>query len=96
MLFVIVTVDISFYRFKLGNYLVTIFCGDATRRDCYFKIEDFYSYFHDFGTLIYLLFGQKRISFIIGQIIALSVYLLLIWVLFFILKKGLKWFYKKE
>jgi len=80
------TYDVAFGEYKLGHYLITLFCND-TVGNCHFKIEDFYSNFYSFGSFIYSFFGQTKISFIIGQIIILLIYYLFIWTLFYLIKR---------
>lgn len=92
MLYIIVFLAISictydsYNRFYIADFLVKIFCGN-TLGDCHFKVEEIYGLFHYFGSVLFLIFGQKELFFILGQVITLAVYCLLIRVCFYICYK---------
>lgn len=79
LLIIVTTVDF-FQRFSIRKAIVIFLCKN-TKGDCHFKVEEIYGFFHDLGSFLYLLFGQSKVFFVIGQIITLLIYWGVIWLI---------------
>lgn len=75
-----------FNRFYIRAKLVNLFCND-TAGDCHFKIMEIYGIFHDLGSFVFLLFGQYKVFFLIGQIITLIIYFSIVRLFFYAVNK---------
>lgn len=88
IIFLIITVDVI-NNLKIRSELELFLCNDFIG-DCHYKVEYIYGFFHNWGSLISLLFNGDNIIFILVQILTFIIYILIIKLFFYILMKILR------
>lgn len=84
ILLLLITIDII-EEFYLREKMIMLICKDTTG-NCHWNIIEFYTLFHWIGSILFMVFGQSKIAFLVGQIFTLLIY----WGIISIIEKILK------